>query len=394
MDNQDQEKRRKGVNDFANDAYSNVRNLLQVVRGFKIGPIPIPTGSLLTNPVVWAIVGFLVLLLLFFLLFKGGEGISAPRSSDEGQSVSLPGSPPGTPPAPSDLTCYNSMTAEEMDSFFLQNGYLFFPGTGSSIAASALNYKLNPAFIIAIGIQESALGNAYQNLPETLSKKNAFGLIGTGGLMGFTTWEEGADMAAKSVASYNCSTIECVANIYAPIGAGNDPGNLNQYWIEGVRAALSRIPYRTCLPPPGAPGSISDWPIQKPVSSCSITQRPGETFSHPDLNAVDISLPHGTPVYSTLDGSITTLNIYQYNCFGACPPGQGLGTYVKVVSGEIWAIFAHLIPESVSHLSPGQQIKKGDYLGQVDNTGYSSGDHLHYELPWGQSFPDYNSACN
>lgn len=399
MDRQDEDKRRRGTIDSINDAYSaysNIKNIWRAGKSARTVLSGVRAAALVGGtPVGWiaAGIGIFLFIIIFFFFFSGSGGISLPGFSGGGQDSPAAGGS-GRSPLPSDLNCYTSMTAQDMDSVFLQNGYLFFPGTGSSLATSAERYKINPAFIIAIGIQESALGNAYQGSPETLAKKNAFGLIGSDGLMSFGSWEEGADVAFQSVASYNCNTLECVAGIYAPIGAGNDPTNLNQYWLDGVKAALARIPYKTCLPPPGASGSISDWPIQKPISSCSITQKPGETFSHPDLNAVDISLPHGTPVYSTFDGAVTTLNIYQYNCFGGCPPGQGKGTYITITNGDVWAIFAHLIPESVSHLVLGQQIKKGDYLGQVDNTGYSSGDHLHYELPWGQAFPDYNSVCN
>lgn len=345
------------------------------------------------TPVGWIAIGIgIAIAIIFIIIFFFSKGSGGAISDDQTGASGTDGTPGSgaNPNASSDISCYTSMSGDDMNTYFASNGYMFFNNTGTSLAEFAEKYKINPALIIAIGRTESQLGNAYQSDPEALAKKNAFGLMGTGGLMAFSSWEEGADIAYKSVASYNCTTLECIQQSYAPVGASNDPNNLNLHWLNSVRSILSEIPHTSCQPPAGT--NISDWPIQKPISSCSVTQRPGEGFSHPNLNAVDLGLPHGTQIYSTMDGT-ASINIYPHNCFGGCPAGQGLGTYVKVSNENSWAIYAHFIPDSVSHLSQGQAIKKGDYLGQVDNTGYSDGDHLHYELSPDLTFPDYDSAC-
>ncbi|MCL4387341.1 M23 family metallopeptidase, partial [Patescibacteria group bacterium] len=133
------------------------------------------------------------------------------------------------------------------------------------------------------------------------------------------------------------------------------------------------------------PDIPTGWPLKAPVERCSVTQVPGGGFSHGSLNAVDLSLANGTPIYSTLNGKITTKHVYLYNCYQSGCRGEGYGTYVVVTNGNAWAKFAHLIPDSISHLQEGQIVQRGDLIGKSDNTGYSSGPHLHYEIPWNLS---------
>lgn len=181
------------------------------------------------------------------------------------------------------------------------------------------------------------------------------------------------------------------------ITSGGIAGTLEGTGIPGGN--ISPTPGRSISQPPSSITPISGadipsgWPI-KQAQSCQVVQVPGENFSHSSLNAVDITLPRNTPIYSTLEG-IVSKYIYPYNCYPAgCFTGQWYGTYIKISNGNAWAIFAHLVPDSINHLQDGQLIQRGNYIGVVDNTGFSTGDHLHYELPWGFNFPQpYNSAC-
>lgn len=55
------------------------------------------------------------------------------------------------------------------------------------------------------------------------------------------------------------------------------------------------------------------------------------------------------------------------------------GNYVKVQFGELVGLFAHLAEGTVA-VKVGQMLKKGDKLGTVGSTGYSTGAHLHFAL--------------
>ena len=73
------------------------------------------------------------------------------------------------------------MNASQINNYFSQNGYQFFVGTGDQFISFAQRYSINPALIIAIGIQESALGNAYLGNSTALAKKNAYGIMDPSG---------------------------------------------------------------------------------------------------------------------------------------------------------------------------------------------------------------------
>ena len=50
--------------------------------------------------------------------------------------------------------------------------------------------------------------------------------------------------------------------------------------------------------------------------------------------------------------------------------------------GELYTLYMHLASITVKR---GQKVKRGDQIGLMDNTGGSSGPHLHYEVRKGGS---------
>jgi len=59
--------------------------------------------------------------------------------------------------------------------------------------------------------------------------------------------------------------------------------------------------------------------------------------------------------------------------------GKSYGTQIvqKLEGQNAWVIYAHL---SKSLVKPGDEIKKGQHIGESGNTGNSSGPHLHFEM--------------
>ncbi|MCL1851770.1 MAG: M23 family metallopeptidase [Peptococcaceae bacterium] len=82
-------------------------------------------------------------------------------------------------------------------------------------------------------------------------------------------------------------------------------------------------------------------------------------------NGVDLVAPYGTPVKASADGRIIS----------AAEEG-GWGLRVKIDHGYgIITFYAHL---SQMDAQPGQEVKRGDIIGYLGNSGRSTGNHLHY----------------
>jgi murein DD-endopeptidase MepM/ murein hydrolase activator NlpD len=86
---------------------------------------------------------------------------------------------------------------------------------------------------------------------------------------------------------------------------------------------------------------------------------------------MDFTAPVGTPVYATGNGRVTELA-------GSVSGYNDLGHYVKI--NHDWGyetVYAHL---SKYNVKQGQEVKRGDVIGYVGNSGASTAPHLHYEV--------------
>lgn len=82
---------------------------------------------------------------------------------------------------------------------------------------------------------------------------------------------------------------------------------------------------------------------------------------------LDFSANIGTPIYATGNGKVV-----------AAEREGGYGNVVKINHGYGFeTLYAHM---SKIKVKKGQQVKRGDIIGYVGNTGLSTGPHLHYEI--------------
>lgn len=87
---------------------------------------------------------------------------------------------------------------------------------------------------------------------------------------------------------------------------------------------------------------------------------------------IDIAAEEGTPVYAANDG-IVVKSYYSHS--------YGNVIFIQH-ENEMETVYAHLHKRLVSE---GVEVEKGEMIGEVGNTGRSSGSHLHFELhdgPW------------
>lgn len=84
-------------------------------------------------------------------------------------------------------------------------------------------------------------------------------------------------------------------------------------------------------------------------------------------NGTDFAAGHGTPIYSTADGVVTHAGW-----------SSGYGNLVKIQHEfGIETRYAH---QSKIRVKVGQRVSRGERIGDMGNTGRSTGTHLHYEV--------------
>ena len=86
---------------------------------------------------------------------------------------------------------------------------------------------------------------------------------------------------------------------------------------------------------------------------------------------IDIAAPgiEGSNVYAVMDGVVEFASIR--NIYGNL-------IIISHHSGKIKTYYAHL--GTIKDIVPGDQIKRGQVIGTVGNTGKSTGPHLHFEV--------------
>lgn len=118
------------------------------------------------------------------------------------------------------------------------------------------------------------------------------------------------------------------------------------------------------------PTDIFAWPLQENwtiSSSYGYRHDPisGEYKLH---GGTDISAPTGTPILASADGTVVIADYM----------AGGYGYYVKIQHNDTFAtLYGHC---SVLHVTVGQQVKQGQVIADVGQTGYATGPHVHFEI--------------
>lgn len=89
-------------------------------------------------------------------------------------------------------------------------------------------------------------------------------------------------------------------------------------------------------------------------------------------NGIDLAAPMGTPVYAIKDGAVFT-------CITDDPE---FGNYIILShdQGKLTSVYAHLSKINVERY---QNVRKGDIIGYVGQSGMATGPHLHFEIRQG-----------
>ncbi|MCW1929712.1 MAG: M23 family metallopeptidase [Candidatus Kerfeldbacteria bacterium] len=117
-------------------------------------------------------------------------------------------------------------------------------------------------------------------------------------------------------------------------------------------------------------GGRLQWPTTAKSITCYFTYCYGGVFH----TGIDIDGRTGDPIWAAESGTVTQV---QYS-----NRGYGINIYIQHDNGIV-THYAHL---SRVYVSVGQRVSRGQTIAAEGNTGFSSGDHLHFEVIVGGRF--------
>lgn len=256
-----------------------------------------------------------------------------------------------------------------------------FAGMEDTFIEVANKYEIDPVLLAAIAIHETGWGKS--NL--VVNKNNPGGLYNSsaGTFYSFDTLEEGLDMMGKTLHKHvvlkSLNTVEKLGSVYAPVGAANDPNNLNANWVTAVTNIATKL------------GGFT--------MNCEYIQNLGGSFNIPTESpfhvnghygwrnmggskefhlGIDLHCALGEGILAAREGTvITSSSHYSY------------GNYVVIRHDDGYTtLYAHLSRRLVD---VGDRVNAGQRIGLCGSTGRSTGPHLHFEvrLPNGERTDPY-----
>lgn len=126
-------------------------------------------------------------------------------------------------------------------------------------------------------------------------------------------------------------------------------------------------------------GIPSLWPIQGDIGYITTYFGPstnpftGQPYLHTGLDISNARI--GDPIIATADGTVAVAGFH---------PSYGIQVVIRHKSGY-YSRYAHM---QVLKVKSGQRVKQGTIIGNVGNTGLSTGPHVHYEVLLGGKITD------
>lgn len=248
-----------------------------------------------------------------------------------------------------------------------------FTGMGSFFLQVSSKNQIDPVILSSIAFHETGRGTS----KAVKTKNNPGGLMSpkTGSLMVFDSLEEGIDAMASNLyrlyISQGLVTIPMIGTKYAPIGAANDPNNLNINWVPTVSTLANEF---GGLSMNCEQANMGSGEFFKPVPNAKLNSNfgyrsdpfTGEITFH---KGIDLSCQKGEPIYSALSGKVVVAVKSGY--------GGGYGYHVVLNHGDKLTLYAHM---SKVNVNVGETIGQAQILGACGSTGNSTGPHLHFEV--------------
>jgi murein DD-endopeptidase MepM/ murein hydrolase activator NlpD len=174
----------------------------------------------------------------------------------------------------------------------------------------------------------------------------------------------GALLAAGAAVTGDSEPVRVDASDYGLGIGGDDPsGEMSD---AGARRGITEAEARARLGELAASRAAREPKVVSPVTHYRLTtcycMRWGQMHY-----GLDMAAPYGTPIYAAIDGVVLEAG-----------PASGFGNaiYIQDEDGNVH-IYGHMRYYSVKD---GQIVHAGDQIAQVASEGYSTGNHLHYEI--------------
>ncbi|UOO46338.1 peptidoglycan DD-metalloendopeptidase family protein [Enterococcus casseliflavus] len=244
-----------------------------------------------------------------------------------------------------------------------------FKGKRAAFEHASAKHNVDPVLMIAISIHETAWGTSR----ALLEHNNPSGQMRGNQIIHFDSLEDGLEMTGQTLNNLwnerGLNTIEKLGSAYAPVGAGNDPTNLNIHWVPTIHKFIEELG--------GLSGGCEGESVEGdlitgadgfvvPMKNFTITSHYGPRWGafH---RGIDLAAPEGEPIYAAKDG-IVTRSEYHFSW----------GNYVTIThEGGATTLYAH---NQRNVATVGQKVKQGELIAYMGSTGHSTGPHLHLEL--------------
>ncbi|MDQ0719812.1 hypothetical protein QF049_001073 [Paenibacillus sp. W4I10] len=277
----------------------------------------------------------------------------------------------------SKITSMSGISAEQLNKNL--GGAL--AGKGAQFVQAGLQFGIDPAALAAIAMHETGNGTS----AAVLTRNNVGGMMNPNGSgpLNFPSIDAGITAMARNLkvnyVDQGIDTITDVQRKYAPIGARNDPDNLNNYWSKGVVEIINDL--TGGISPDSGSGFFTDWSSR--ITSKFAQQ---ESFRKKPHRGLDIKGVQGDKLQALTGGTISFIKmddggkLDEDGTKNTRAGGTEVG--VRMSDGSTY-FYSHLSAVNPS-LRVGQKVESGSYIGNVGGapgvagSGYSTtGSHLH-----------------